>query len=217
MNHHLTAAVWNGADDLGLRTLAWSADDTDGTITAVRPADEGTADAHPELSVIPGLIDTHVHLVGNASSVRADFLTWPLTTRVEEQTLHGLAHATAALRGGVTTLRDLSADDIQFSLRRAIDQGVVSGPRVQAHGMVSMTAGHGDLFTPAAVTARRPVADGPDAVRRLVRHGARAGADGVKIATSGGVLSVGDRSEWRNYTAAEIDAVVDEAHALGLR
>jgi imidazolonepropionase-like amidohydrolase len=83
--------------------------------------------------------------------------------------------------------------------------------------MVGMTGGHADLFTPPAVVDRPPVADGPDECRRLVRHWARAGADGIKIATSGGVLSVGDKAAWRNHTRAEIAAIVDEAHALGMR
>ncbi|MBF4571575.1 amidohydrolase family protein [Herbiconiux sp. VKM Ac-1786] len=229
MNHSLTAELWDGTAARGTVTLDWTVDGTDGTISGLRPlGDGGTASARPEpggvdgslpagYSIIPGLVDTHVHLVGHAGPGTADFLTWPLTTRPEEQTLHGLANARAALRGGVTTLRDLSADDIQFSLRRALEQGVVEGPRLQAHGMVSMTAGHGDLFTPPAFPLRKPVADGPDECRKLVRHWARAGADGIKIATSGGVLSVGDKSAWRNYTDAEIDAIVDEAHALGLR
>jgi len=130
--------------------------------------------------------------------------------------LHGLAHARRALAGGVTTVRDLSADDIQFSLRRGLDAGVVDGPRVLAHGMVSMTGGHGDLFPPPAVETRGLVADGPDACRALVRHWARAGADGIKIATSGGVLSIGDKAAWRNHTGEEIAAIVDEAHALGM-
>lgn len=174
-------------------------------------------DVRPEFSIIPGLIDTHVHLIGYAGSETPDFLTWPLITRPEEQVLHGLNHARRALESGVTTLRDLSADEGQFSLRRAIDDGIVVGPRLQAHGMVSMTAGHGDLFIPPAFALRKPTADGPDECRKLVRHWARAGADGIKIATSGGVLSVGDKNEWRNHTRAEIAAIVDETHALGMR
>ncbi|MCS5732286.1 metal-dependent hydrolase family protein [Herbiconiux daphne] len=216
MNRITDIALWDGEAPRGTSTLEWALDGTDGVITDVRPADAAT-EASGEFSVIPGLIDTHVHLVGNAGSRPADFLTWPLVTRPEEQTLHGLANAMTALRAGVTTVRDLSADDIQFSMRRAIDDAVVAGPRVLAHGMVSMTAGHGDLFIPPAFPLRKPLADGPDECRKLVRHWARAGADGVKIATSGGVLSVGDKSAWRNYTSAEIDAIVDEAHALGLR
>lgn len=97
-----------------------------------------------------------------------------------------------------------------------MNAGVVEGPRILAFGMVSMTAGHGDLFTPPAITNRRPTADGPDQSRALVRHWARAGADGIKIATSGGVLSVGDRASWRNHTATELEAIVDEAHALSM-
>ncbi len=204
--------LWDGTESRGTSTLTWTVDGEDGAIASIASASVASG-----LSVIPGLIDTHVHLIGNASSTSSGFLTWPLVTRPEEQTLHGLAHARRSLAGGVTTLRDLSANDVQFSLRRALDQGLVDGPRVLAYGMVSMTGGHGDLFTPPAVLDRPPVADGPDACRALVRHWARAGADGIKIATSGGVLSVGDKAAWRNHTAAEIDAIVDEAHALGMR
>lgn len=204
--------LWDGTESRGTSTLTWTVDGEDGAIASIASASVASG-----LSVIPGLIDTHVHLIGNASSTPSGFLTWPLVTRPEEQTLHGLAHARRSLAGGVTTLRDLSANDVQFSLRRALDQGLVDGPRVLAYGMVSMTGGHGDLFTPPAVLDRPPVADGPDACRALVRHWARAGADGIKIATSGGVLSVGDKAAWRNHTAAEIDAIVDEAHALGMR
>jgi imidazolonepropionase-like amidohydrolase len=202
--------LWDGRVHRGASTITWSAD-ADGGITGVE-----TATGPTDFSVIPGLIDTHVHLIGNASTTPVDFLSWPLVTRPEEQVLHGLAQARRALAAGVTTVRDLSADDIQFSLKRAIDGGIVDGPRVLAHGMVGMTAGHADLFIPPAYPLRKPVADGPDECRRLVRHWARAGADGIKIATSGGVLSVGDKSAWRNYTSEEIAAIVDEAHALGM-
>ncbi|MCS5495676.1 amidohydrolase family protein [Cnuibacter physcomitrellae] len=220
--------VWDGERTLGVGSVEWSVADGDGTITGVSAVASASGSASGAagtgasgaagagLSVIPGLIDTHVHLIGYAGRGHADFLSWPLTTRPEEQVLHGLAHAQAALRGGVTTLRDLSADEIQFSLARAVNSGLIEGPRLLAHGMVSMTAGHGDLFTPAAFPLRKPTADGPDECRKLVRQWARAGADGIKIATSGGVLSVGDKASWRNHTRAEIDAIVDEAHALSM-
>jgi len=202
--------IWDGNDHRGVGTVSWSA----GRISSVDiTAPAGDAG----LTVIPGLIDTHVHLIGNASDTPADFLSWPLTTRPEEQVLHGLAHARRALAVGVTTVRDLAADDIQFSLARALEAGVIEGPRVLAHGLVNMTGGHGDLFTPPAVVDRKPVADGPDACRALVRRWARSGADGIKVPVSGGVLSVGDKASWRNYTDAEIAAIVDEAHALGMR
>jgi imidazolonepropionase-like amidohydrolase len=204
--------LWDGTRHVGPSRIRIERSGTDAVIAEVAPSAAETG-----LSAVPGLIDTHVHLIGESTGARVDFLTWPLTTRPEERVLHGLANARRALAAGVTTLRDLAADDVQFSLRRALDAGVVAGPRLVAHGMVGMTGGHSDLFTPPAITERPPVADGPDECRRLVRHWARAGADGIKIATSGGVLSVGDRPAWRNHTRAEIAAIVDEAHALGMR
>jgi len=206
--------LWDGLTSRGPSTIRWEFDGADARFTAV---DTVVGGSRPTLTVIPGLIDTHVHLVGNAGPGSPDLLTWPLVTRPEEQVLHALANARAALAAGVTTLRDLAANDVQFSLRRAIDAGIVEGPRLQAFGMVGMTAGHADMFTPAAVALRPPTADGPDECRKLVRQYARAGADGIKIATSGGVLSVGDKSAWRNHTRDEIAAIVDEAHSLGMR
>jgi imidazolonepropionase-like amidohydrolase len=202
--------LWDGHRAVGPSRLEWDGD----RITSVAPA---AIPAWPGLSVIPGLIDTHVHLVGHAGRGSEDFLTWPLTTSRDEQVLHGVAHAQRAMRHGVTTVRDLAGDEAQIAMRRVFDSGVLAGPRVVVHCVVGMTAGHNDLFVPPAVAApRKPTADGPDACRALVRTWARAGADGIKLTTSGGVLSVGDRSSWRNYTRAEIDAVVDEAHALGM-
>jgi imidazolonepropionase-like amidohydrolase len=200
--------VWDGQSDIGPSTLTW---DTD--IHSVAACSE---DHFPELCVIPGLIDTHVHLVSDASPQPADFSTWPLTTTREEQVLHGVAHAQRALRHGVTTIRDLAADEAQVAIRRAFDAGIVGGPRVLAHGVVGMTGGHSDLFVPPAVKERNRLADGPDACRQLVRTWARAGMDGIKVPVSGGVLSMVGKTSWRNYTRDEVQAIVDEAHALGL-
>ncbi|MCW2164913.1 Imidazolonepropionase [Microbacterium hydrothermale] len=216
MNVHETTPlhIWDGVDHLGVGTVRFSDTGPSGLIESVRVS---ASDGEAAYTVLPGLIDTHVHLIGNASDTPADFLSWPLTTRPEEQVLHGLSHARRALAVGVTTVRDLAADDVQFSLARALEAGVVEGPRVLAYGLVNMTGGHGDLFIPPAVVERKPVADGPDACRALVRRWARSGADGIKVPVSGGVLSVGDKASWRNYTDAEIAAIVDEAHALGMR
>jgi imidazolonepropionase-like amidohydrolase len=202
--------VWDGEGERG----PCDVDIDGGVFTSVQPA--RTA-AVAELSLIPGLIDTHVHLLGNADPDGDDFYSWPLTTTREEQVLHGLAQAQRAQRAGVTTVRDLSADTRQVAISRAIDAGIVTGARVITHGMVSMTGGHQDLFTPPAITDRAPVADGVDACRQLVRLYARNGLHGIKVATSGGVLSIGDRHAWRNHTDAEIAVIVDEAHALGMR
>lgn len=168
-------------------------------------------------TVLPGLIDAHVHLLSHAGPGRQDVHLWNVITPIEEQTLHAAANAQRALRSGVTTLRDTAGSWPEVSVRRAIDAGILPGPRILASGMVGMTAGHADMFAPAALRDRPwPTADGVDECRKRVREYARMGVDLIKICTSGGTLSIGDRTEWRNYTEAEVHTIVDEAHALGL-
>ena len=210
--------VWDGLAHRGRAAVRWSGRGADAVLEAVTPLEEGAAPGAGEgLCVLPGLVDTHVHLLGYAGGESVDFATWPVLTRPDEQVLHGLSHAQRALRGGVTTVRDMAADETQVSLRSAVDAGVVEGPRVLVNCMVGMTAGHHDLFTPRTAPDRHPTADGVDACRALVRRWARAGTDGIKICTSGGGLSSGDGPGWRNHTRAEVAAIVDEAHALGMR
>ncbi|MGH3098893.1 MAG: amidohydrolase family protein [Streptosporangiales bacterium] len=211
--HELTGVhVWDGERGLGPCDLSWSGD----RIESVTSAD----DQWPELCVIPGLVDTHVHLAGRASIAEAprpdDTLVWPLVTTREEQVLHAAANAQRAMRHGVTTLRDLAADEVQIAVQRAFDAEIMLGPRVLASGPVGMTAGHHDLFVPPAHPVRSRTADGPDECRKLVRTWARAGLTGIKIFTSGGVLSTGDKVGWRNHTSEEIRSTIDEAHALGM-
>ncbi|WP_191906704.1 metal-dependent hydrolase family protein [Microbacterium lushaniae] len=200
--------VWDGDVEVGPATLSWDGD----RIVEVAP----TAPVQSELSIIPGLIDTHVHLDSAAVPGAGDWMTWPLVTPVSERSLHVVAHARRAAAMGVTTLRDLSGSEPQLSAARAFDAGLIPGPRLLVHGAVGMTAGHGDLFTPPHYPHRGPVADSPDECRKLVRQWAREGADGIKIFTSGGVLSIGDKVGWRNQTREEIAATIDEAHALGM-
>ncbi|GEL47249.1 amidohydrolase [Cellulomonas hominis] len=166
--------------------------------------------------MIPGLVDTHVHLGYPAGPPAADPSAWPILTPPEERSLHVAANALRCARAGVTTLRDLAADSVQLAVGRAFDTGVLAGPRLLSHGQVGMTAGHGDLFVPPHYPHRPPTADSPDECRKLVRVWARSGAAGVKIYTSGGVLSMGDKVGWRNQTREEIRTTVDEAHALGM-
>ena len=169
-------------------------------------------------TLMPGLIDGHVHLRAYAGTGHRDVHLWNVTTFWEEQTLHAAGNAHRALLAGVTTVRDMAGGRLEVSVKHAIDDFVLDGARVVASGFVGMTAGHGDLFCPAAIEERFwPPADGPDACRKLVREYARDGVDLIKICTSGGVLSLGDEAEWRNYTMNETDVIVDEAHALGKR
>jgi len=169
-------------------------------------------------TVMPGLIDAHVHLLAYAGEGRRDVHLWSVTTFDEEQVLHGAANARKAVLAGFTTVRDMAGGRAEISLKHALDAFVLEGARVVAAGFVGMTGGHGDLFTPPAIP-RRPytTADGVDECRQAVRRHARDGADLIKICTSGGVLSLGDKNEWRNYTDEETRAIVDEAHALAMR
>ncbi len=203
--------VWDGEREHPRAVLSWSGD----RIVAIEEPPVDAPPHDPQLSVIPGLIDTHVHLDAAATPGVAG-TAWPIVTPAAERSIHAIAHARRAAQAGVTTLRDLSSSEVQFAVARALDAGLVPGPRLLTHGPVGMTAGHGDLFTPPHYPHRPPVADSPDECRRLVRQWARAGAHGIKIYTSGGVLSMGDKVGWRNQTEAEIAATVDEAHALGM-
>lgn len=203
-------SVWTGRAGLDAATLSWDGD-------RILSVDATAADpALAEYSVIPGLVDTHVHLGAYSGDRTVDWSSWPITTPVEERVFHMAANARRAAAAGVTTLRDLGGDGKQLAVSRIFEEGILPGPRLLVHGQVGMTAGHGDLFIPPHYPHRDPVADSPDECRKLVRQWAREGAHGVKIYTSGGVLSMGDRVNWRNQTTAEIRTTIDEAHALGM-
>ncbi|WOF23020.1 amidohydrolase family protein [Microbacterium betulae] len=203
-------AIWDGTRAIGAGRLAWEGD----LITAVEATGDGGS---PRYAVIPGLVDTHVHLGGYAGPQEQPWGSpWSLVTPDTERVFHIAAQAQRAMRAGVTTVRDLAGDALQLSVSRVFDDGVQVGPRVRVHGQVGMTAGHGDLFIPPHYPHRDPVADSPDECRKLVRQWARQGAHGIKIYASGGVLSMGDRVGWRNQTIEEIRTTIDEAHALGM-
>jgi imidazolonepropionase-like amidohydrolase len=169
-------------------------------------------------TLMPGLIDGHVHLLANAGTAQKDVHLWNVLTFIEEQTLHAAANARRALLAGVTTVRDMAGSRPEIAVKHAVDDGVIDGARVVVSGFVGMTGGHGDLFCPANIERRLwQTADGEDECRKLIRTYARDGVDFIKLCTSGGVLSIGDEAEWRNYTFKETLAIVDEAHALGKR
>ncbi|MFT4210678.1 MAG: amidohydrolase family protein [Microbacterium sp.] len=202
--------LWDGHEHRGRVRIRWS----DGIVEVVESGASTTGEA---LSVIPGLVDTHVHLDVPVADGRPADLGWGTVTGQAEQSLHVLGNALRFAQNGVTTLRDMWSHAPQFAAARALRERVLPGPRLLANGPVGMTAGHGDLFTPHGVSDRPPTADGVDECRRLVRRWARDGADGIKIYTSGGILSMGDEVGWRNHTLAETEAIIDEAHALGKR
>lgn len=190
-----------------------------GPAGSIRTAPGDTVHDLRGTTLLPGLVDAHVHLRSNADRRPQDVHLWNMVASEQAQTLHALANARIALHSGFTTVRDMAGGRLEAAVRDVIGAGILDGARVVAAGLVGMTAGHGDMFCPATMDERRmwAPADGPDECRKRVREYARMGMDLIKICTSGGTLSLGDRTGWRNYTRAEVDTIVDEAHALGMR
>lgn len=163
-------------------------------------------------TLLPGLIDCHAHIMTDS----LDFID-----RLNTPYSYACFRAARALRRtvsvGITTLRDAGGAD--HGLKRAIDDGLVVGPRlVVALSIISQTGGHADGWWPSGATfttwadvPKGPV-DGVDALRRRVRELLRGGADVIKVATSGGVLSRSDPSA-RHFSDEELDVVVAEAAA----
>jgi imidazolonepropionase-like amidohydrolase len=129
----------------------------------------------------------------------------------------------ATLRGGITTIRDAGGADL--GTRVALEQGLIAGPRMQISlTMISQTGGHGDDWLASGqsvglfnVHPGRPsgIVDGPDEMRRKVRELVRAGADVIKVATSGGVLSPRDDPRHAHFAPDELEVLVREAAAAG--
>jgi imidazolonepropionase-like amidohydrolase len=171
--------------------------------------------------VTPGLIDCHVHLTSTPGQgqrlqrvVRGD----------ADVALIGAAAARETLNAGFTTVRDLGAEGHAiFALRDAIEAGEVPGPRIVAAGnIISATGGHGDIAgyredVLGLLAQDEQTCDGADECRKAVRQQAKLGADVIKFAATGGVLSLGDRSLGQQLTDAEIEAIVSTAHSLGLK
>ena len=157
-------------------------------------------------SILPGLIDCHVHL-------RNDGVADPRAQAAADSDavalLRSARNARRTLECGVTTIRDCgSRGSIDFALRTAAQQGLCVTPRLVLSGMViCMTGGHGWQLGCEA--------DGPDAVRRAARAQIKAGADNVKLIASGGILTAGTEIGASQLTVEEMRAAVDEAHAAG--
>jgi imidazolonepropionase-like amidohydrolase len=179
----------------------------DGRIVAV--GDVGEADEELDATgqyVAPGLVDAHVHLSADA---RTDFES----LREESHTLVAFRAARnleAAVNAGVTTVRDVgSIGTIALDARRAVEEGVVAGPRVVPAGKnVVMTGGHGHWFGREA--------DGPDEVRKAVREQLKAGAEVIKCMATGGVLTEGAVTGAPELAPDELEALVEAAAAKGV-
>lgn len=166
--------------------------------------------------VLPGLIDCHTHLTMQFSSFYDDlFRKSPI-----DQAVRAHVYARRTLEAGLTAIRDVgSAEYIDVALRKAIDEGFVIGPRMQAATMaIGSTGGHADIvgFSPTLeFRTRGGVADGVDAIRKLVRTEIKYGADLIKLIATAGVLSEEDSVGAPQYTFDEMKAAVDEAAMWG--
>jgi imidazolonepropionase-like amidohydrolase len=168
-------------------------------------------------TLMPGMIDCHVHLYGRVASIQERMLTPPSLAL-----FHGARNALKTLDAGFTTVRDAAGSPAGF--KQAIERGLIPGPRMRiAVAMLSQTGGHGDGLMPSgANTGARSgpewpehVVDGPDEVRRAVRQLLRAGADFIKLASTGGVLSPSDEPSHTAFSPEEIGVMVFEARAKG--
>jgi imidazolonepropionase-like amidohydrolase len=186
-------------------------------VTAVEQIDLG---GH---SCLPGLIDMHVHLRGETSPSR---YSESFRLNPEDFAFRSVGYAEKTLLAGFTTVRDLGGS-LALSLRDAIDQGLVRGPRIVAAGNgIATTGGHGDptnsvsRYLSDALGHPGPeqgVISGVDEARRAVRQRYKEGSDVIKITATGGVLSVARSGDNPQFTVDEVAEVVRTARDYGFR
>jgi imidazolonepropionase-like amidohydrolase len=195
---------------------------TDGRISAVGKAGDAVPAgaeklALPGVTLLPGLIDMHVHLT---SDPRYSGYKW-LEYTDNFWTVVGVANARRTLEAGFTTVRNVGSgnyDDV--ALKQGIEKGYVAGPRiVPATYAIGATGGHCDSteFPPSISVPAPAVANGPEALRAMVRKLRKYGAEVIKFCATGGVLSKTDTAGGEQYSLVEMQALVEEAHRLGLR
>lgn len=169
------------------------------------------------LGILPGLFDCHTHVLLGTLDFW-DLLETPFSYRC----FQAAANLRTTLSLGITSIRDAGGADL--GVKRAVSGGLLAGPRMRiAVNMISQTGGHADGWTasgqhvdtvfPVHACSPPAVADGPDDVRRVARALLRAGADVLKVATSGGVLSAGDDPRHGHFRDDELAALAAEAAA----
>lgn len=188
-------------------------------IVSVGPATAAPAGAKvinmPNSTVLPGLIDAHVHLTFENTKLGYD----QLGVSVPREALVGAKNAKVTLEAGFTTVRNVGATGYSdIALRDAINDGDVPGPRILASGpALGITGGHCDdnLLPSEYHHSAEGVADGVEAVQHKVREDIKYGADVIKFCATGGVMSKGDDPNASQYTQEEMRALVADAHRLG--
>lgn len=169
-------------------------------------------------TILPGLIDMHTHLIGDASLAGYN----SLGQARDSAAIHGVANARKTLDAGFTTVRDVGNDGFaDVALRDAVNAGVVPGPRIFASGPpVGIIGGHcsdNNLQPHDAESVGDGVATGPWEMRAKVRRNIKFGADLIKTCSTGGVFSKGTTPGAAQNTVEEIAAIVAEAHQRGLK
>lgn len=196
---------------------------TDGRITGIADArtvrlrgDEKLIDLGDK-TLLPGLIDMHVHLtslaeVGGYQTLKYTDSFWGAV---------GVANAKKTLEAGFTTVRNVGSSDFQdVGLREAVDGGFVPGPRiVTATYAIGATGGHCDdnKLPPSLDRREASVINSPEEARAKVRWLHKYGAEVIKICATGGVFSLGDSVGGQQLSLEEMKAIADEAHMLHLR
>jgi len=168
-----------------------------------------------DATILPGFIDAHTHLTSDAGGGGYE----ALGISVPRAALTGAKNARLTLLAGFTSVRNVGAEGYaDVALRDAINAGDVIGPRMQVSGPpLGITGGHCDsnLLAPEFHYNAEGAADGVDAVIHKVREVVKYGADVIKFCASGGVFSKGDNPLLEQYSPAEMQALITEAHRLG--
>src|SRR6478752_8113292 len=181
-----------------------------------------------DATLCPGFMDAHTHLTEDFSGNYNERRLQELDLNVSEHAIRATEFARVTIEAGFTTVRDLgsrfvgSHEFVDVALRNSINKRVIVGPRMLvATKGIGATGGHFDptngfrdfLFGREA-DFTDGIANGPNEIRKAVRFEVKNGADVIKAAVSGGVLSLGDEVDTPQLTAAEMTALVDESHRL---
>ncbi|HEY6609011.1 MAG TPA: amidohydrolase family protein [Candidatus Limnocylindria bacterium] len=220
----MTRTLFTGAtivDGTGAEPAAADLAIENGRIVDVGPSLDG--DDRVDLAgkaLLPGLFDCHTHVVISGIDTMRLVQT-PFSYRF----FQAAQNLEATLQVGITTVRDAGGADL--GVKQAVEDGLVPGPRMHISlSMISQTGGHGDGWMPYggtldALLTKHPgvpqtIVDGPDEMRHKVRELVRMGADVIKVATSGGVLSPRDKPTHAHFRPEELEVLVEEATAAGI-